>query len=103
MQRLLSAKTSFVVLAAIASVLLALAGEYLGLHYNLWTSPGAYVWGLLHRDSDCGFLGCIGSSFGTMLAIDSICWFILLCMTALVIARTKRRKGADRSDPRVRK
>lgn len=90
-------KWTFTVIAAVFSVPLAVTSEWLGLQYNLWTSPGAYVWGLLHRDTECGFLGCIGSSFGTMFAVDSICWFILLYLAGFIIARARKKNGADQA------
>ena len=94
-QRSNSAKLIYWVIGAVFSVLLAGTGEGLAFRYNLWTSPGAYVWGRLHPDE-----ASWESLFGTMLAIDSICWFILLYLAWFIIARLGKKNDADRIDTR---
>jgi len=88
------ARLAYAVIAAVASIPLAVMTEGLSFQYGKFPTPGAYVWGLLNRDTYCGFLGCVGSLFGTMLAIDSSCWFIVLCLMGFVIERSlgKRKK-----------
>ena len=83
------------VIFAVFSVPLAGAGESLMFQYDLPLSPGAYVWGLLRHVANCGFLTCVGSLFGTMLVIDSVCWFILLWVGWFTVStlRTNKHSG----------
>jgi len=92
--RSLIAKSAFTVLAALASVALAITSEGLGLQYGLWTSPGMYVWTRLHPHPGSASLG---SFFDTMLAIDSSCWFIVLCAAGWRLSgRPIRLKGSPK-------
>ena len=98
-----SGKLAFIVVAAVAAILLAIVTESLMFQYDVPVSPGAYVWGLLRTDSDCGFLGCIGSLMVTTIAIDSICWFVLLGLAAFIFARLGKSNDAGRMENPVRK
>jgi hypothetical protein len=88
------AKSAFTGLAAAAAIALAFTSEGLALQYGLWTSPGMYVWTRLHPDPGSASLG---SFFATMLAIDSSCWFIVLCAAGWWLSgRPIRLKGSPK-------
>jgi hypothetical protein len=95
--RSLGAKLAFAVLAALISVPLAAWTDGLLLHQGL-VSPGMYVWRLSHPHPQPGFLAPLGSGLGTMMIIDSSCWFILLCLAGFMIVREGRRRRRDRID-----
>jgi hypothetical protein len=68
---------AFMVLAAAAAVALAFMMDGLLMTY-VGMTPGAYVWKLLHHDPESASLG---SMLNTMVGVDSVCWFIVLCVT----------------------
>ena len=99
----LGVKLAFAVLAAVASVPLAVLTGGLLMQHGLPT-PGIYVWGLLHPHPQPGFLGAdLGSLLDTQIIIDSACWFTVFCLGGLMMAWIGRRKGANRIDTPLRK
>jgi hypothetical protein len=91
-----NAKLVFVVLAALVSVKLEFSTQYL-LEQHGWPNPGIYVWGLLHPNPRPGFIGPdFGSLLGTEIAVNSVCWFVLLCLAGFTIARLVKWIGASR-------
>jgi hypothetical protein len=91
------AKLAFAVLGVLISVPLAAWTDGLLLHQGVIT-PGMYVWRLLHPHSEPGFLSGVGSLLGTMMVIDSSCWFILFCLAGFTIVRAAKRKRVERID-----
>lgn len=89
-------KSIFVVLAAASAIALAFASVGAALQFQLWTSPGLYVWARLHPDPHSN---SIATFFLTVLSVDSVCWFIVLCAAGWWLTRkTRRRKGAPESE-----
>lgn len=96
-------KIAFAVLAAVASVPLAVFTGGLAMQHGLPT-PGLYAWGLLHPRPRPGFLGPdLGSLLGTQVAIDSACWFVVCCLMGLIIVRVRKKNPADGMDSPHRK
>lgn len=96
--RTVGTKLAFAVLAAIASVPLTFLTRAPLERFGL-PNPGVYVWGLLHPQPRPGFIGPdLGSLLGTEIAINSGCWFILLCMAGLIVAQLRKRKSGDLHD-----
>ncbi len=86
-------KSVFRVLAAVASVPLAVGTEVLLLLLlgKKVATPGATISYLLYPDQ---FLrSAFDISVIVMIAIDSICWFIILIVVPRLISRWKRKKG----------
>ena len=93
------AKLVFVVLAALVSVKLEFSTRYL-LDQHGWPNPGIYVWGLLHPNPRPGFIGPdFGSLLGTEIAVNSACWFVLLCFIGFIVDRLLKRIGNSRIGP----
>ena len=80
------------VIAAVVCVPLSFLADGLLMQHGLPT-PGLYVWGWLHPHPQPGFLGPdLGSLLGTEMVVDSVCWFMVLMVTALLIDRAVKRK-----------
>lgn len=88
--------TVFAVVAAGLSIPLALLSEALAVqHAFLEGTPGLFVAIRLAPPNSIHAFEIMGRQMTIALAIDAPCWFLIICGTAVLVSRRRRRDKAQ--------